>query len=197
MQDQRDPARVTTYIAEAGKTVDRDGVSYLQLSKGVLLRPQSAADSAMVTFDDYTIDLSQFMHAVSAMKRPRERSTAQLLAPNSKDKADPVLAGHIRSELLDRLASPLYAIAGGLIAFAALGEARTTRQGRGVAIAGAVLAFAGVRMLGIAATTLAVGAPSAAIFVWTVPLAACIAALALIFRRPVLALVQPLAGIPA
>jgi lipopolysaccharide export system permease protein len=197
MQDQRDLARVTTYIAEAGKTVDRDGTSYLQLSKGVLLRPQSAGDSAMVTFDDYTIDLSQFMHAVSTMKRPRERSTAQLMAPDAKDQADEALLGHIRSELLDRLASPLYAVAGGLIAFAALGEARTTRQGRGVAIAGAVLAFAGVRMLGIAATTLAVGAPSAAVFVWTIPLAACLGALALIFRRAILALAQPLARAPA
>jgi lipopolysaccharide export system permease protein len=163
------------------------------LSKGVLFRPQSAGDSAMVTFDDYTIDLSQFMHAVSAMKRPRERTTAQLMAPDAKDRADPALFGHIRSELLDRLASPLYAVAGGLIAFAALGEARTTRQGRGVAIAGAVLAFAGVRMLGIAATTLSVGAPSAAVFVWAVPVAACLGALALIFRRSILALGQPLA----
>ena len=197
MQDQRDPTRVTTYIAEAGKTVDRDGASYLQLSKGVMLRPQSPGDSAMVTFDDYTIDLSQFMHAVGTMKRPRERSTAQLMAPDAKDRADPALSGHIRSELLDRLASPLYAVAGGLIAFAALGEARTTRQGRGVAIAGAIFAFAGVRMLGIAATTLAVGVPSAAVFVWTVPVAACLGALALIFRRAILALVQPLARIPA
>ena len=82
MQDQRDPARVMTYIAEAGKTVDRDGASYLQLSKGVLLRPQSAGDSSMVTFDDYTVDLSQFIHALGAIKRPRERSTAQLMAPN-------------------------------------------------------------------------------------------------------------------
>ena len=49
MQDQRDLTRITTYIAEAGKTVDRDGTSYLQLSKGVLLRPQSAGNSAMVT----------------------------------------------------------------------------------------------------------------------------------------------------
>ena len=111
----------------------------------------------MVTFDDYTIDLSQFMHAVSTMKRPNERTTAQLMAPDPKDHADPALLGHIRSELLDRLASPLYAFAAGLIAFAALGEARTTRQGRGLAIAGAILAFAGVRMLGFAATTLAVG----------------------------------------
>ena len=68
MQDMRDPAKVTTYIAEAGKTVDRDGTSYLQLSKGVLLRPQSAGDSAVVTFDDYTIDLSQFIHAMGAIK---------------------------------------------------------------------------------------------------------------------------------
>jgi lipopolysaccharide export system permease protein len=197
MQDQRDPARTTTYIAEAGKTVDRDGTSYLQLTKGVLLRPQSAGDSAMVTFDDYTIDLSQFMQAVSTMKRPRERSTAQLMAPDAKDRADPALLGHIHSELLDRLASPLYAFAGGLIAFAALGEARTTRQGRGLAIGMAVLAFFGVRMLGIAATTLAVAVPSAAIFVWTVPLAACLASLALIFRRPMAALAQPFARIPA
>ena len=53
------------------------------------------------------------------------------MAPDAKDRADPALAGHIRSELLDRLASPLYALVAGLIAFAALGEARTTRQGRG------------------------------------------------------------------
>ena len=107
-----------------GKTVDRDGASYLQLSKGVLLRPQSAGDSAMVTFEDYTIDLSQFIHAVGAIKRPNERSTAQLMAPDARDRADPALLGHIRSELLDRLASPLYALVAGLIAFAALGEAR-------------------------------------------------------------------------
>src|SRR5260370_13239982 len=128
MQDWRDPARITTYIAEAGKTVDQDGASYLQLSKGVLLRPQSSGDSAIVTFEDYTIDLSQFMRAVGSIKKPRERSTAQLMAPDAQDRVDPALAGHIRNELLDRLASPLYAMVGGLIAFAALGNTRTTLQ---------------------------------------------------------------------
>ena len=81
MQDRRDLAHPSTYIAEAGKTFDKDGASYLQLSKGVLLRPQSAGDTAMVTFDDYTIDLSQFARAVSAVKRPRQRSTSELMAP--------------------------------------------------------------------------------------------------------------------
>jgi lipopolysaccharide export system permease protein len=197
MQDQRDPAHITTYIAEAGKTVDRDGASYLQLSKGALLRPQSAGDSSMVTFDDYTIDLSQFMHALSAIKRPRERSTAELMAPNEQDRANPALIGHIQSELLDRLASPLYAFVGGLVAFAALGEARTTRQGRGLAIGGAVLAFLGLRMFGIAATTLAVGVPSAAIFVWSVPLGACLGALALSFRQLISVRARPVRMSPA
>ncbi len=183
MQDRRDLAHVSTYIAEAGKTIEKDGSNYLRLSKGVLLRPQAAGDSAMVTFDDYTIDLSQFSQAIAAIKRPRERSTAELLSPSAQDRADAALAGHIRSELLDRLASPLYALVAGLFAFAALGEARTTRQGRGLAIGGAILAFVVVRGLGISATTLTIGAPAAAVFVWIIPVAAIIGALAYIFRR--------------
>jgi lipopolysaccharide export system permease protein len=183
MQDDRDPAQITTYIAEAGNTLEHNGVSYLQLTKGVLLRPKSAGDSAMVTFDDYTIDLSQFVHELNAAKRPRERTMAELVSPSEKDRADPALAGHIRSELLDRLASPLYAFVGGLVAFVALGEARTTRQGRGLAIGAAVLSFLVLRMIGIAATTLSVGDPRAAVFVWIVPVGACVGALALVFRR--------------
>jgi lipopolysaccharide export system permease protein len=183
MQDRRDPAHVSTYIAEAGKTIDKDGSSYLQLTKGVLLRPQAAGDSAMVTFDDYTIDLSQFSQAIATVKRPRERSTAELMQPTEHDRADPTTAGHIRSELLDRLASPLYALVAGSLAFAALGEARTTRQGRGLAIGGAILAFVVIRGLGIAATTLTVGVPAAAAFVWVIPIAAILGALAMIFRQ--------------
>ena len=183
MQDRRDPAHVSTYIAEAGKTVEKDGSNYLQLSKGVLLRPQAAGDSAMVSFDDYTIDLSQFSQALATVKRPRERSTAELWSPGATDRADLAVAGHIRSELLDRLASPLYALVAGLVAFAALGEARTTRQGRGLAIAGAILAFVAIRGLGIAATTLTIGVPAAAIFVWAIPVAAILGALTMIFRQ--------------
>ena len=85
--------------------------------------------------------------------------------------------------MLDRLASPLYALVAGLVAFAALGEARTTRQGRGLAIAGAILAFVAIRGLGIAATTLTIGVPAAAVFVWAIPIAAVCGALAMIFRK--------------
>ena len=172
MQDRRDPAHITTYIAEAGKTVTRNGETYLVLSKGTYQRPESSGDSAIVSFDDYAIDLSQFVNKGEVAKRPRERSTAELLSDKTDNAQTLKLAGRLRGELTDRLASPFYAFAGGLIGVAALGEARTTRQGRGVAIAVAVLLFFALRMLGVAAITLAVSDPRAVILAWALPIGA-------------------------
>jgi lipopolysaccharide export system permease protein len=184
MQDRRDPARVTTYIAELGQTVEKDGLNYLVLAKGNYQRPQGAGDSAMVTFENYTIDLSQFTPKDDAAKRPRERSTAELLYPDPHDESATRLGGRLRAELLDRLASPFYAFAAGLIGFVALGEARTTRQGRGLAIGVAVLTFSLIRLLGIAATTQVVSRPTAEYFVWGIPLLTCLVSFDAIFHGP-------------
>jgi lipopolysaccharide export system permease protein len=184
MQDRRDPANITTYISEVGKTVTRDGETYLVLSKGTYQRPARSGDSAIVTFDDYAIDLSQFVHKGDELRRPRERSTAELLAFGPKDPDAGHLLGRMRGELVDRLSSPLYAFAGGLIAFAALGEARTTRQGRGLATGVAVLVFLMLRMASIAATSLVPNDPRAAIFAFALPLVACAACFDVIFGGP-------------
>jgi lipopolysaccharide export system permease protein len=184
MQDRRDPAHITTYISEVGKTAEKDGETYLVLSKGSYQRPERSGDSAVVTFEDYAIDLSQFMAKGDSVKRPRERSTAALIAPDPKDDSAARMTGRLRSELFDRLSSPLYAFAAGLIGFAALGEARTTRQGRGVATGVAILTFTALRMLGIAAISLVVSKPSAAILVWGLPLGASLASLDAIFSGP-------------
>jgi lipopolysaccharide export system permease protein len=184
MQDRRDPAHITTYISEAGKTAEKDGQTYLLLSKGSYQRPERSGDSAIVTFEDYAIDLSQFIHKGEATKRPHELTTLQLIAPDPNDASAPRMAGRLRAELLDRLASPFYAFAGGLVGFAALGEARTTRQGRGVATAVAVLVFSTLRMLGIVATSLAVSRPNAAILAWAIPIGASAASLDAIFAGP-------------
>jgi lipopolysaccharide export system permease protein len=184
MQDRRDPAHITSYIAELGQTVEKDGLNYLLLAKGSYQRPQESGDSAMVTFENYTIDLSQFMPRDQSAKRPRERSTFELLFPDPKDESAKRLTGRIRAELLDRLASPFYAFAAGLIGFVALGEARTTRQGRGVAIGVAVLIFGMVRLLGIAASTQVVSKPVAEYFVWAIPLITCALSFDAIFHGP-------------
>jgi len=172
IQDRRDPTRITTYISEVGKTVTRKGETYLVLSKGSYQRPERSGDSAIVTFDDYAIDLSQFIHQGDSVKRPRERSTVELISDTPNSEQGRRLSGRLRSELTDRLVSPLYAFVGALIGFAALGEARTTRQGRGLAIAAAVLSFLVLRLLGLAATSLISGEPRAAILAWALPIAA-------------------------
>jgi lipopolysaccharide export system permease protein len=184
MQDRRDPAKITSYIAELGQTVEKDGLNYLVLAKGSYQRPAESGDSAMVTFENYTIDLSQFTPKEESSKRPRERSTIELLYPDPKDDAAKRQGGRIRAELLDRLASPFYAFAAGLIGFVALGEARTTRQGRGLAIGVAVLIFGIVRLLGIAASTQVVSKPTAEYFVWAIPLVTCALCFDAIFHGP-------------
>jgi lipopolysaccharide export system permease protein len=191
IQDRRDPEQISTYISEVGQIVEKDGDTYLLLIKGSTQRPRGSGDSSIITFEDYAIDLSQFIHKGDSTVRPRERSTWALLASDSKEEARPQLAGQIRAELFDRLTSPLYAFAAGLIGFAALGEARTTRQGRGAAITAAVLIFGAVRMVGIANALLMRGKPGVPLPIWVpigawaIPLIASALSLDVIFGGPV------------
>ncbi len=72
----------------------------------------------------------------------------------------------------DRLTNPLYPLATLAIAFAALGSARTTRQGRGQAIFGAVVALVIMRIAGFAAASFAVRSPAGVPLMYAVPLLA-------------------------
>jgi lipopolysaccharide export system permease protein len=190
IQDRRDAAAITTYIAEVGEIVEKEGDTYLLLLRGSTQRPRASGDSAIITFDDYAIDLSQFIRKGDAIRRPRERTTWQLLVSDPRDPSQAKLAGQLRAELFDRFTSPFYAFAAGLIGFAALGEARTTRQGRGWAIISAVLVFAAVRLLGITASLLMRGKGGASpplwvpFSVWAIPFVACAASLDAIFGGP-------------
>lgn len=184
MQDRRDPGHITSYIAERGRTIEKNGSNYLVLDEGSYQRPAAGGDSAIVTFKDYTIDLTQFTRQDDSSRRPRERSTVELLSPDPKDETMQRLSGRFRAELVDRLTAPFYAFVAGLIGFAALGEARTTRQGRGFAIAGAILVFATVRLVGVAATSFVVSRPRAEYVVWAIPLVVSLLCLDAIFHGP-------------
>ena len=165
MQDRRDPGRINTYIAESGLTISNDKDNYLILEKGSMQRQTASdRDPVMVAFERYAIDLSQFgEEGEGAPLKPRERSTKALLEPNLADPYVRANLGSMRSELHDRLVNPLYALAFGMIAFGALAQARTTRQGRGIAIVGAVLMVIALRGLGFGVAALA------ARHAWAVP----------------------------
>jgi lipopolysaccharide export system permease protein len=69
-----------------------------------------------------------------------------------------------------------------MIAFAALGGAKTTRQGRGAAIAAAVAGVVALRIAGFGASSLAVRSASLTIAIYAVPVGATVAAGALAWR---------------
>jgi len=192
IQDRRDPQNISTFIAEVGELVEKNDDVYLVLRKGSAQRPRGDRDSSIVTFQDYAIDLSQFVHrgADSAKPRPRNRDTLALLQFNPNEPGERPLEGEARAELYDRLTSPLYAFIAGLVAFAALGSARTTRQNRGLVILAAIVAFSAVRLFGFADALMLRGKGAAAAPLWTMigawggPLAAACLSLDLIFAGP-------------
>ncbi|GGK31671.1 LPS export ABC transporter permease LptF [Salinarimonas ramus] len=171
LQDRRDPQRTVVYIAERGIAADVDDGSYLLLEKGSIHRmEQDRGDGSIVTFERYAVDLAAFGPEQGAiLYKPREQSTAALIAPDPDDPYYQTVPGRFRAELHDRLTAWLYPIAGIAIAFAALGQAVTTRQGRGTAVAGAVIAMVVVRVAGFAASSAAVGTPAAVLAVWAAP----------------------------
>jgi lipopolysaccharide export system permease protein len=188
MQDRREQGRTIVYLAERGQTFEFDGQSYLVLEKGSVHRQMpNTRDSSIVGFERYAIDLSALSREASdILYKPRERSTTQLLFAD-QDPEDYYVrfqGGRLRAELHERLSSWLYPLAMMLIAFAALGEARTTRQGRGTAATAAVVGVVALRIAAFAALSVTVRSPWGAIWVYGLPLVVIAVCLAMIFQGP-------------
>lgn len=184
IQDKREAGKSVVYLAERGQAVEYGGQSYLALEKGSVHRQQKdSRDSSIITFERYTVDLAAFTPPDSDVTyKPRERSTTQLFFPDTGEAYYRLQKGRFRAELHDRLSSWLYPLALTFIAFAALGDPRTTRQGRGMAIAGAILAVVVLRIAGFAATSAATRSQGAVVAIYAVPLAAIAISCLIIFN---------------
>lgn len=187
MQDRRDPQKTIVYLAERGRTLETEGQAYLVLEKGSVHRQQpNSRDSSIVAFERYAVDLSAFnQEGGDLIYKPRERSTTQLLFPDEKEGYYQIQEGRFRAELHDRLAAWLYPFAMMMIGFAALGDAQTTRQGRGIAVAVAVTAVVALRIAGFAASTAAVRSPLGVLGIYGAPLAAILVAALLIVQSSI------------
>jgi lipopolysaccharide export system permease protein len=184
MQDRRDPARISTYIAESGVTIVNGAENYLVLEKGSIQRQATGGrDPVIVVFERYAIDLAQFGGGSdTAPLKPRERTTLALLNPDPLDAYATANAGVMRAELHDRIVNPLYALAFGLIAFAALAQARTTRQGRGLALLGAIAAVVCLRGLGFGVAAMVARHSWAVVALYACPIVSMAAAVAYAFH---------------
>jgi lipopolysaccharide export system permease protein len=154
LDDRRNPNERITVISEIGELLDNESGAYLVLQKGIVQRQETGQrDPAMVVFDRYAFDLSQFAGgAQSAKYSIRERYLWQLLFPDPKDQFYVEQPGQFRAELHDRLMAPLYPLAFVVIAYAYLGAPRTTRQSRTLSMLGAIGGVALLRLIGFAST---------------------------------------------
>jgi lipopolysaccharide export system permease protein len=161
LDDRRNPAERITVMSEVGELIDNDNGTFLILQKGIVQRHAlNQRDPAMVVFDRYAFDLSQFAGDAQAVKYSiRERYLWQLISPDAGDQFFVEQPGQFRAELHDRLIAPLYPIAFTIIAFAYLGAPRTNRQSRTVSMIGAISGVALLRLTGFVSTVFGATVP--------------------------------------
>ncbi len=164
LDDRRDPKEHATYLAENGEIVKNDTGSFLVLEKGSVQRLEAGQrDPRIVTFDRYAFDLSKFGGSPQGgvTYNTREKYIWELMWPPANDTLFLAQPGEYRSELHDRIATPLYPIAFVILAYAFLGPPQTTRQSRTLSLLGLVGAVALLRLVGFLSVIIGAHVPGA------------------------------------
>ncbi|MBQ8103152.1 MAG: LPS export ABC transporter permease LptF [Afipia sp.] len=163
IDDQRNPAERIDILADRGTVQKNERGSFLILQDGNLQRFETGKkDPALVAFNSYAFDLSQFSNVVQNVTYgPRERSIRDLISPPPDDPIFKRVPGEFRAELHDRIFAPIYPFVFILMAFAILGAPRTTRQNRNFAIAVLVVGILVLRIAGFGLSTVSTSKPLA------------------------------------
>ena len=180
MHDARDPAQISSYLAESAYIIKQGASAYLLMKNGHVVRVNSTtkAPPDVVQFERYAVDINRFEQKAeqSFVLRPREWYTTELLNPNTEDPLYKAIPARYGAELHDRFTTPLYPFAFVLIAAAFAGQAQTTRQNRTQALVAAFGVSVGVRVIDISAVNAANTKPSVLIWLYIIPLTAIVLA---------------------
>ncbi len=162
VDDRHDPNEKSTYLAEQGEIVKNDKGSFLVLEHGSIQRLEAGhVDPRIVTFDRYAFDLSKFgAGPQNANYTVREKYIWDLMWPRPGDALYAAQPDQYRSELYDRLATPLYPLAFVILTYMFLGPPQTTRQSRTLAMLGLIVSATALRLIGFASVIIGVRVPS-------------------------------------
>ncbi len=163
INDRRNPSEEITVLAEQGEVIESDKGPYILLGNGSLQRHEAGQrDPAIVHFDRYAFDLSQFAGRSGARNiSPREMFIWELVDPPPMDPhSGAATPGQLHAELHDRIVGPLYPLGFVVIVFALLGSPRTTRQRNAVALGTAVAAVAALRVAGFVSMVMGARIPA-------------------------------------
>jgi lipopolysaccharide export system permease protein len=164
VDDRRSPKERSTFLAEQGTILKDERGTFLVLENGSVQRmdlterePGKERDPAIVLYDRYALDLSQAPNSNQASGRAssRDRFIWELMWP-SKEDVQKLGWPQMQAEIHDRLLAPLYPIVFVILTYAYLGAPRTTRQSRGMSLAGAISIVSALRLLGFVVIVLSV-----------------------------------------
>lgn len=172
LHDARDGKQTTTFLAERARIVKQGGETFMLMQTGHILRRAAPGEpTQIIAFESYGVDLAHFEAKTEQRGlRPRERYLSELLNPAPQDVATARARNLIVEELHERFSSPLYPLTFVMIAVALLGQARTTRQGRGQALILAFVLATAARVGGLTVTNLISVTPTAIPLVYAIPL---------------------------
>jgi lipopolysaccharide export system permease protein len=186
VHDARDKTQTQSYLAERGIIVKREPSNYLVMTDGHIVRRSNKDEPAqIVAFDKYAVDLDRFEKKLDDNDdlKPRERYLSQLLHPEPDSRQYKNAPGKFRAELHERNSNPLYPIAFAMIALAAVGQARSTRQNRIQQVTLAFVLAAALRLGGLALNNIVALDAKATVLLYALPLGAILAAFLVIERN--------------
>jgi lipopolysaccharide export system permease protein len=163
VDDRSNPTEHATYLAEEGEIVKKDNGSFLVLDHGSIQRLETGqTDPRIVTFDRYAFDLSKFTGGgpQNTNYTVREKYIWELIWPGADDALHATQSGQYRSELYDRIATPLYPLAFAILTYMFLGPPQTTRQNRTLSMLGLAGTATVVRLAGFLSVVAGVKAPA-------------------------------------
>ncbi len=136
IHDERDPKQIMSYLAERGRIINNDDGSYLVMFDGYVQR----LDTSKLQIKRCRSSLSTricsiFPSWLRRIARTKSLGLASAILASSlisvpTASSTRAFQGQVRSELHERLSTPLYPLAFVFVAIALLGHARTTRESR-------------------------------------------------------------------
>ncbi len=157
ISDERDEKMSVVYTAREGVVTKINNNSAILLKNGEIhQRNHEDGTVTVITYQSYAFDLSTFAGKIRKLSlRPKERTTLDLLYPDKNDPYYKKKPGLYRSAIHERFSEMLWPFTYVMLLLAFAGQARSTRQGYGMAIVAGVaviiilrgFAFSGVSSL--------------------------------------------------
>lgn len=184
VHDGRDSARPTTFIADSGQLAQTPAGARLLMFNGTL-QSGTGLQLSTLSFKSYPLNLEQFAaQARDTTRRVSDRYLPELLWPPETNLPQRT-RNSFTVEAHNRLSQPLYCIAFGLIALAAVVRVRRQRGSRALRLTGGAVAALGLYLAGFGLLGAAQNRPEMLPGFYLVPLlGAVIAALVLAGYSP-------------